>query len=135
MRAIGSSFAAALAASAFMVLGIGTAQAGGSISLDEVMEQLKGDPKLITELNAELKAQTLKAEAVICTGARFGSNWTELGGARAIPYDCTIGQRTIHIEGELHLYDEAGKELGMDAEDTPQKAMTYKELHLTWKWS
>ena len=124
-----------LATSALLFLGIGAASAGGSIGLDEVMEQLKDNATLIDELNTELKAQNLKPEDVICGGARFGNQWTHLGGARAIPFNCKIGSRTIDIDGDLHVYDAAGKDLDMDADDTPALATTYKQLNLTWQWS
>jgi hypothetical protein len=58
----------------------GTAQAGGSISLVDLMDRLKGNDKLMAEINAELQAQKLEAESVICDGDRFGGNWTELAG-------------------------------------------------------
>jgi hypothetical protein len=135
MRSPASFIAAILAAAGVTLFAISAALAGGSISLDEVMEQLKDEPKLIAELDTELKSQGLKAEDVICSGARFGNQWTNLGGARAIPYTCALGSRTIDIDGELHLLDAAGNELDMDGEDTPQKAADYKQLHLTWKWS
>ena len=52
----------------FMMLGIGAAWAPGSIPLDEVMDQLKENEKLIAEINAELKSQNLEAPKVICVG-------------------------------------------------------------------
>ena len=51
-----------------MMLGIGAAWAPGSIPLDEVMDQLKENEKLIAEINAELKSQNLEAPKVICVG-------------------------------------------------------------------
>jgi hypothetical protein len=123
-----------LATAAFVLLGATAAWAPGSISLEEVMEQLKDTPKLVDELNAELKAQNLNAAGVNCIGERFGGNWTNLGGARAIPFNCQIGPRTIEIDGELHLYDATGNELDMGADDTPEKAASFKQLNLTWQW-
>jgi len=117
------------------LLGISAAYAPGTISLDEVMEQLSDNQTLIAELEAELKKQDLNAENVICVGARFGGHWTNLGGARAIPYECKVGTRTINIDGELHLYDKDGNELDMEADGTPERADSYKQLNLTWQWS
>lgn len=118
-----------------MAFGITAAWAPGSISLDEVMDQLKDNTKLIDEINAELKAQNLNVADVNCIGARFGGNWTNLGGARAIPFNCQIGPRTIDIDGELHIYDADGNELDMNADNAPAKATDYKQLNITWKWS
>ena len=134
MQTLKSALRLTLAA-AFMAIGVTTAWAPGSIALDEVMDQLRDNAKLVDELSAELKAQNLNAADINCTGARFGGNWTNLGGARAIPFNCAIGKRTVDIDGELHLYDGAGNELDMDADDTPEKATEYKQLNLTRKWS
>ena len=107
--------AAGLGTIVFMMLGISAAWAPGSITLDEVMEHLKENEKLIAEINAELKAQNLEAPKVICVGSRFGGKWTDLGGARAVPYECEVGTRKLNIDGTVHIYDKDGKEL--DEED------------------
>jgi hypothetical protein len=112
----------------------GPAQAGGSIPLNEVMDHLKDNDKLIAEINAELEAQKLAATSVICGGSRFGGHWEELGGARAVPYDCEIGSRKLNIDGTIHLYDEKGAEIDMNDENAPKRAFDYKEKDVTWKW-
>jgi hypothetical protein len=119
---------------AWTLLGIGAAYAPGSITLDEVMDQLKDEPTLISEMETQLKAQNLKAEAVICIGARFGGNWANLGGARAVPYECEVGSRKLEIEGTIRLYDKAGKELDMDDPKAPELAVDYKQTDLKWAW-
>lgn len=117
-----------------LLFGIAAAHAGGSISLAEVMEQLAEDDKLIAEIDAALTAQNLEADTVICSGRRFGNHWENLGGARAIPYECEIGSRTIEIDGELHVYDKDGNELGLEDDNAPHDAVAYKQLNLTWSW-
>jgi hypothetical protein len=119
---------------AFSVLGITAAHAPGSITLDEVMQQLKDNEKLIAAVTAELKAQGLEAGTVICVGARFGGHWKSLGGARAVPYDCEVGKRKLKIEGQIHLYDSAGKEIDMDDPAAPEQAANYKQTDITWAW-
>ena len=118
----------------FCIVVAGPAHAGGSIPLNEVMDHLKDNEKLIAEINAELKAQKLEATSVICGGSRFGGHWEELGGARAVPYDCEIGSRKLNIDGTVHLYDEKGAEIDMDDENAPKRAFDYKEKVTTWKW-
>lgn len=112
----------------------GSASAEGSITLDEVMGQLKDDGKLIDEISAELKAQGLAADSVICVGARFGGHWSELGGARSVPYECEIGKKKLNIEGTVVLYDERGNEIDMSDERAPERAFDYKQTGLTWGW-
>jgi hypothetical protein len=124
----------ALGTIVFMMLGSSAAWAPGSINLDEVMEHLKGNDKLLSEITAELKAQNLKADSIICVGARFGGKWTELGGARGVPYDCEIGKRKLNIDGTVLIYDKDGKELDMEDDASPERAVEYKEKVTTWKW-
>lgn len=124
----------ALGAAAMSLFGASLALAEGSITLDEVMAQLKDNEKLIAEIGAELKAQGLAAESVICIGARFGGHWTELGGARSVPYECEIGKKTLDIDGTLQLYDERGNAIDMSDERAPERAFDYKQSDLTWKW-
>ncbi len=112
----------------------GTAQAGGSISLVDLMDRLKGNDKLMAEINAELQAQKLEAASVICDGDRFGGNWTELGGARVIPYECEIGTRKLNIDGTLHLYDAKGAEVDEKDKTAPERVTDYKETDLKWTW-
>jgi hypothetical protein len=112
----------------------GPAHAGGSLPLNEVMDHLKDNEKLIAEINAELKAQKLEATSVICCGPRFGGHWEELGGARAVPYECEIGGRKLNIDGTIHIYDEKGAEIDMDDENAPKRAFDYKETDVSWKW-
>lgn len=119
---------------AFTLVGTGAAWAPGTITLDEVLDQLKDNDKLTGEVNAELKAQGLKAEAIICVGARFGGHWTELGGARSVPFECEIGKKKLNIDGTLHLYDQSGNEVDMNDEKAPEKAFDYKQTDLKWTW-
>lgn len=124
----------ALSVLVFTLIGTGAAWAPGTITLDEVMDQLKDDAKLTAEISAELKAQGLKAESIICVGARFGGHWVELGGARSVPYECEIGKKKINIDGTLHLYDQGGNEIDMNDEKAPEKAFDYKQTDLKWTW-
>lgn len=117
----------------FMML-MSAAWAPGSISLDEVMQHLKDNEKLIAEINAELKTQDLEAPKVICSGSRFGGNWTDLGGARAVPYECEIGTRKLDIAGTVHIYDKDGKELDEEDDKSPELAVDYTEKDITWTW-
>ena len=123
-------FKAAFALSLLVV----AAQAGGSIPLSDVMDQLKENSELIAAIDAELKAQKVEAASVICTGDRFGGHWTELGGARAVPYDCEIGTRKLHIDGTVRLFDQNSAEIDASDEKAPDRAFSYKETDLKWKW-
>ncbi len=118
----------------FLLTALGTAEAGGSLYLTDLMDRLKDNEKLIAEINAELKAQKLEAASVICTGDRFGGNWTELGGVRVVPYQCEIGARKLVIDGTLHIFDLKGGELDVKDEAAPERTADYKETDITWTW-
>ena len=118
----------------FLLTAIGTAEAGGSISLTDLTDRLKDNEKLVSEIDAELQAQNLEAASVICTGDRFGGNWTELGGVRVVPYQCEIGARKLVIDGTLHVYDAKGAELDLKDEAAPERAVDHKETDITWTW-
>lgn len=124
----------ALGAALLMLLGTTAAWAPGTITLDEVMAQLKDNEKLTAEIAAELKAQGLAADGIICVGARFGGHWSELGGARSVPYECEIGKKKLNIEGTVQLYDERGNAIDMSDESAPERAFDYKQSDLTWTW-
>lgn len=124
----------ALTAGVAALLSAGAAFAEGSIPLDEVMDQLKDETKLVGEISQELKAQGLAADKVICVGARFGGHWSELGGARSVPFECEIGSKTLNIEGTVKLFDERGREIDMSDERAPERAFDYKQTDITWGW-
>jgi hypothetical protein len=117
-----------------LVLHVSTAYAGGSIPLTDVMDQLKDNAKLIAEINAELAKQKLTADAVTCSGARFGGQWTEISGARAVPFDCAIGERKLHIDGTVHFYDQDSAEIDANDEKAPERTFDYKQTDLAWTW-
>ena len=134
MHGLSTALRLALGALVFIVIGSSAAWAPGSITLDEVIEQLQDEQKLVAEILAELKTQNLKAEEVICVGSRFGGQWRNLGGARAVPYECEIGKKKLAIEGTVHIYDDAGKELDMNEDASFEQAAEYRQADITWKW-
>ena len=134
MRRFGTTVQVLLAAAIWTLLGIGAAYAPGTITLDEVMEQLKDNQALISEIDAALKAENLQAENVICIGSRFGGHWVELGGGRSVPYECKLGKRKLNIDGTVHLYDAGGAEIDMNDEKAPERAADYKQTDLKWTW-
>jgi len=112
-----------------------SAQAGGSLGLDEVLTAVAADPKLVTEIRAELEKNNLKAADVICGGARFGNHWKYLGGGRAAPYECEIGKREISIEADQVFFDAKGESLGNLDKTDPKRSRTFKESNFRWTWA
>lgn len=110
------------------------AHAGGSIALPEVMQLLETEERLIADIEAALDEQDLEADDITCTGARFGNQWRELGGARAIPFLCTIGNRELKIEGTLRLLDGDGRTLDINDPAAPERATNFEQTDLHWSW-
>ena len=111
------------------------ARAGGSLGLDEVLKAVETAPKLVAEIQMELARNNLKPENVTCMGARHGNHWTYLGGGRAAPYQCDIGQRSLNIEADRVYFDARGKLLGDLDKADPKRARTFKEDNFRWSWT
>jgi hypothetical protein len=115
------------------------AWAPGSLGLDEVLQAVKSEPKLVSEIEVELRKRDLKVAEVICVAARHGNQWKHLGGGRAAPYECTIGDRELKIEAERTYYDSNGRRLGQ-LDQVPDKrlferAKSFRETKFRWTWS
>ena len=124
----------ALALSALALLAT-PASAGGSLGLDEVLAAVGSAPKLVAEIKAELDKNNLKPADVICVAARHGNHWKYLGGGRAAPYECEIGQRSIAIEADRLYFDARGKPLGDVEKADPKRAKTFREDNFRWTWT
>ena len=111
------------------------AQAAGSLGLDEVLTAVAKAPKLVAEIRAELDKNSLKPGDVTCIGARHGNHWKYLGGGRAAPYECEIGQRSLKIEADRVYFDASGKLLGDLDKADPQRAKTFQESNFRWTWT
>lgn len=133
-RVIMKVFAAAGIAGFAFTAGAALAQGGGSLGLDEVLEAVKTDPKLVAEIQDELKKSGVKVEDIMCSGFRHGNQWTELGGSRAAPYECNIGKRSLIIEAERVYLDAKGKSLGDMKKANKKRADSFKESNFRWTW-
>ena len=111
------------------------AYAAGSLPLEEVLIAVKDDPKLVTEIKTELARSGLAATTVVCVGARHGRHWVYLGGMRAAPYTCKIGDRALEIEADRVYFDANGRKLGDVEHASPQQAKTFRESNFRWTWT
>lgn len=111
------------------------ARAEGTLGLSEVLVAVEQASKLVAEINFELGKVHLKPEDVTCIGARHGNHWTYLGGARAAPYECTIGQRTVKIEADRIYFDPGDRVLGELDKTDPKQAKTFRESNFRWTWA
>lgn len=120
-----------VAVALLLLTGNGTANAGGSVSLEDVVNGLAGQsPKLMREIRAELKASGKTVADVVCGGTRLGRHWAHLGGLRIPTFGCTINGKDLTIEGAVHFYDDAGT---YDA--GPETAKYAVFSNPKWRWS
>ncbi len=125
----------ALMGAGFMAQFTSAAWADGTLGLGEVLVAVEKAPKLVEEIEAELGKNGLKAGGVTCLGARHGNHWTYLGGARAAPYQCKIGQHSLRIEADRVYFDARGRLLGDLDHSSPKWAKTFREDNFRWTWT
>jgi hypothetical protein len=116
-----------------------TARAEGSLGLDEVLQAVKSNPRLVTEIDVALRRRDLKVGDVICVAARHGNQWRHLSGGRAAPYQCRIGDQTLVIEAQRSYWDRRGRRLGELGKAPDQvlfeRAVSFRETDFRWTWS
>jgi hypothetical protein len=125
----------ALALAGVFAFAAAPAWAGGSLGLDGVLKAVEKAPKLVAEIQAELGKNHLAPEKVTCVAARHGNLWTYLGGGRAAPYECEIGQPSLQIEADRVYFDARGKSLGDLDKADPKRAKTFMEDNFRWTWT
>ncbi len=126
--------AVALSVAGCSIWVMASAWAAGSMGLDEVLQAVAKSPKLVAEIQQELTKSNIKMEDVGCTGARHGNQWIYLGGGRAAPYECKIGQRAFNIEADRVYFDARGKSLGDVNKADQKRAKTFRESNFRWIW-
>lgn len=114
-------------------------QTAGGLGLDQVLQLIRSEPKLASEIEVELRRRDLKVPDIGCAAAQHGNQWKFLGGGRAAPYQCRIGDRTVTIDAERIYYDVNGRKLGQigQAPDNVlfNRARSYREGRFRWTWT
>src|SRR5581483_7341193 len=121
------------------LVGVGPACAEGSLALAELLEVVKGEPRLVGQIEVEVRRRDLKVSQIVCSAARHGNQWRLLGGGRAAPYECTIGNRTVRIEAVRTYFDGNGHRLGQLGQAPDNllftRARSFREGNFSWTWS
>ena len=131
--------AGAAAFAAACLLAAAPAWAPGSLGLDEVLEAVKGAPELVQQIEVELRKRDLKVSEIVCDAARHGNQWRHLGGGRAAPYECRIGDLTLRVEAARTYFDVNGRRLGQLGQARDEvlfdRAKSFRETQFRWGWS
>ena len=78
----------------------------------------------------------LKVRGMLCMAASHGTEWKLLGGGRAAPYECRIGDRTLRIDAERTYFDGQGHRLGQaPGHLLLNRAKYFRERDFRWTWS
>lgn len=107
---------------------------GGSLPLGDVVAIAKPYPNLVLQIRLQLVRAGTSADKVVCTGRRYSNMWTALGGAKAAPYECQIGRRTLAVSANQTYFDRNGHRLNESDPDLPRKAVRVQERALSWRW-
>ena len=103
-----------------------------------VLEAVKSEPKLVTEIEAELRKRDMKVGQFICIAEPHGNHWRHLAGRGTSPYECEIGKRTLRVEADRTYFDVNGKRLGKlgQAPDNVlfNRAKSFREGQFRWTW-
>jgi hypothetical protein len=80
----------------------------GTLGLDEMMSLIDKSPQLKREVT-EAVAKTKKVDEIRCDGMRFPGQWRNLGGERAAPYVCKIGDKWLEVRATVRVTGPAGE--------------------------
>jgi len=110
-----------------------------SLALAEVLEAVKSEPQLVSQIEVELRKRDLKVPEIVCIANRHGNQWRLLGGGRAAPYECSIGDRSLRIDAERVYFDANGRKLGQLGQAPDNllftRAKFFREGKFRWIWS
>ena len=110
-----------------------------SLALAEVLEAVKSEPQLVNQIEVELRKRDLKVPEIVCIANRHGNQWRLLGGGRAAPYECSIGDRSLRIDAERVYFDANGRKLGQLGQAPDNllftRAKFFREGKFRWIWS
>ena len=111
----------------------------GSLALADVLEAVKSEPQLVSQIEVELRKRDLTVPEIVCIANRHGSQWRLLGGGRAAPYECSIGDRSLRIDAERVYFDASGRKLGQLGQAPDNllftRAKFFREGNFRWIWS
>jgi hypothetical protein len=130
-----AAFVLLLSSSSAMALDTTKLGQAGSLGIDEMMPLIGRSPQLKREVTEAVAKTKLKAEEIRCDGMRFPGQWVNLGGERAAPYVCKIGDKWLEVRATVRVTGRKGKSFESITPDAMKNATTVSETNPTWKWT
>ena len=124
------------------LLGSGRSPASGageaSVST-EVLDAVKSEPRARPPDRGRAAQARSQGAGLACSAAQHGSEWRLLGGGRAAPYECRIGDRSLRIDAARTYFDANGHRLGPPGQAPDNllfnRARYFREGNFRWTWS
>jgi hypothetical protein len=107
----------------------------GSLSLDEMMTLIDKSPHLKREVTDAVAKAKVKADEIGCDARRFPGQWRNLGGERAPPYVCKIGDKWLEVHATVRVTGRGGKSFENITREAMKSATTVTETNPMWKWT
>jgi hypothetical protein len=100
-----------------------------------VLAIAKALPEFQRELDAALKEENIGADDMICSGKMLGRSWGHLSYGEVTPFYCTVGNRSLIVDGGNHYLDADGRRLTSYDQAMYDNAMAVDHPlpHWTWK--
>lgn len=105
-----------------------------SIPLGDVLARTRTNVSLQVQIRLQLHRARLARSDVWCRATVLGTGWARLDGARAGPYVCPIGTRTLFLTGTYVFSDMNGAKLAAGDPDLQAKAAKVAETRFKWRW-
>jgi hypothetical protein len=107
----------------------------GTLGLDEMMSLIDKSRQLKREVIEAVAKTKLKADEIRCDGMRSPGQWRNLGGERAAPYVCKIGDKWLEVRATLRVTGRGGKSFETITPDVMKSATTVSETNPAWRWT
>ena len=91
-------------------------------------------PEFERELAAALKEENIGIDDMRCSGKMLGRSWGHLSYGEVTPFYCTVGSRSLIVDGGNHYLDADGRKLNSYDKAMYENAVAVDHPLPHWKW-
>lgn len=99
-----------------------------------VLAIAKALPEFQRELAAALKAENIGVDDMRCSGKMLGQSWGHLSYGEVTPFYCTVGSRSLIVDGGSHYLDADGRRLASYDKAMHDDAVAVDHPLPRWQW-